>query len=152
MSFKEKSIWVSLIIMLIIWMDYFSDVYNLYQSASLTVAVIHKLLLGVVVLTIILQIIFHTVIAIIDKKGADEHEDERDKVITLYGSRNAYLILSIGVVVFVFQTILPSLFDRSNFVTGLPDQYVLMHVVIIAAVIAEVVKYSTQLFYYRQGS
>ncbi len=151
MSYRERSIWLSLAVMLVIWLRYFSDIFGLHQSQLLTVDRVHSLLLKVVILTIVAQVVVQTIVAIIDHKDANKDEDERDKVIALYGQRNAYHILIIGVFAAIFQIIVPTLFDRPQLLLSLPDEYLLLHVIIVSAVVAEVVNASTQLFYYRRG-
>ena len=93
MSYKERSIWVSLAITLYIWFNYFSDIYWSAQQNSLTVSSMQSALLTVVIMTIALEILHHIVIAIIDHTNTNYSEDERDKQISLIGNTNAYYIL-----------------------------------------------------------
>ncbi|ARD45317.1 hypothetical protein [Colwellia sp. PAMC 21821] len=79
MSYKERSIWVSLAITIYIWFNYFSTLYWAAQQDTLTTSVMQSALLTVVIMTIVLEIFHHIVIAIIDNKNANYDEDERDK-------------------------------------------------------------------------
>ncbi|MFT5163408.1 MAG: hypothetical protein ACI9FJ_002003 [Alteromonadaceae bacterium] len=151
MSYKEKSVWVSFAVMLAIWVSYFNDVISLHGSQALTVDAIHSLLLKVVILTIVAEIVMQIIVAIIDHKQANDKDDERDKLITLYGKRNAYSILVIGVFAAVFQIIVPTLFERGSLTLNLPNEYFILHVIILSTVMAETVNASTRLFYYRRG-
>ena len=151
MSYKESTIWISMALMLYIWSNYFFYFNTLYQSKALTVATVNSLLKDVVILTIVLEIIAQIVLAVINHKDAKLEEDERDKTINLYGSRNAYNILSIGVVAAVAHIIFPTLLASSPLATTLPNEYLALHIIIITAVLAEIIRYATALYYYRQG-
>jgi DNA integrity scanning protein DisA with diadenylate cyclase activity len=157
MSYKERSTWISLAILVYIWFDYFAQLFSLQNAEQLTVEAVNSLLLAVVVKTIILEIVLQIVLAVIDHKDANYAEDERDKLISLHGSRNAYTILSVGVLFIVFHTVFPTLSAISMMPThalttiSLPNEYKVMHIVIVFALIAEIAKFSTQLFFYRRG-
>lgn len=157
MSYKERSTWISLAILVYIWLEYFSDIFSLQSAGQLTVEAVNSLLLTVVVKTIILEIILQIVLAIIDHKDANYAADERDNLINLHGSRNGYAILSLGAFMIVFHTVFPSIATMTFLPSlpfeslSLPNEYNIMHLVIIFALIAEVVKFCTQLFFYRRG-
>ena len=51
MSYKERSIWVSLAITLYIWFNYFSDLYWSAQQNNLTISSMQSALLTVVIMT-----------------------------------------------------------------------------------------------------
>lgn len=151
MSYKERSIWVSLGILIYIWFNYFMSLSSLHFADNLTVEAIYSLLLTVVIQTVILEIVLQIVIAIIDNKNANYSEDERDKLISLHGNRNAYGILSIGIFIAVLYILFPPL--SIFFFPGveMSNSFKVMHLIIAFAVIAEIAKFSTQLFFYRRG-
>ena len=151
MSYKERSIWASLAILIYIWFDYFNELTALHFAQQLTVEMVNSLLLDVVVLTIVLEIILQIIIAIIDNKNANYSEDERDKLISLHGSRNAYAILSIGIFLAVFYTVFPTLSTYLLPMVELPNAYKVMHLIIIFSLASEIIKFLTQIFYYRRG-
>ena len=151
MSYKERTIWISLILMLFIWTDYFWSIDNLNQAKTLTVTAINSLLLKVVVLTIVLEIVAQIIIAIINHKEAKIEEDERDKLIDLYASRSAYYILSFGVVTAILYIVFPNLLTRFPITGVLPTEYVILHIIITIALLAEITKFVLQLYYYRRG-
>lgn len=151
MSYKERSVWVSLAITLYIWWNYFSDIYFAAEQGRLTIDVMQSALIAVVAMTILLEIAHHIVIAIIDNKNANYDEDERDKQISLLGSRNAYFILSFTIVLAILHLLSPIMNQALVERLSLPQEYVVINIIILGALFAEVVKFSTQIFYYRRG-
>jgi hypothetical protein len=157
MSYKERSTWISLAILIYIWFEYFSELFSLHFAGNLTIENVNGLLLAVVIKTIVLEVILQIVLAIIDNKDANYSADERDTLITLHGSRYAYAILSVGALLTVLYTVFPTLstfiiFPSKELISiALPDEYKLMHLIIIFALMAEIAKFSTQIFYYRRG-
>ena len=151
MSYKERSIWVSLGILLYIWFNYFTNIFALNNLQILTIENVNELLFDVVIITIVLEVILQIVIAIIDNKDANYNEDERDKIISLHGFRYAYFILSMGVVLAVFYTVFPTLATYIFPSVTLPNGYMVMHFIIVFALIAEITNLVTKIFYYRRG-
>lgn len=151
MSYKERSIWVSLAITIYIWFNYFSTLYWAAQQDTLTTSVMQSALLTVVIMTIVLEIFHHIVIAIIDNKNANYDEDERDKKITLLGTQHAYYILSFTTIAAVLHLLFPFMSQRLESLLNLPNEYVIINIIIFGALVAEIVKFATQVFYYRRG-
>ncbi|MGB2741947.1 MAG: hypothetical protein WBC60_15510 [Cognaticolwellia sp.] len=151
MSYKERSIWVSLAITLYIWFNYFSTLYWSAQQNNLTVDAMQSALLNVVFMTIVLEILHHVVIAIIDHKNANYDEDERDKQISLIGSQNAYYILSFTTIAAVLHLLFPVMTQALVVMLNLPNEYIIINIIIFGALAAEITKFSTQVFYYRRG-
>ena len=151
MSYKERSIWVSLVITIYIWFNYFSTLYWAAQQDTLTTNVMQSALLTVVIMTIVLEIFHHIVIAIIDNKNANYDEDERDKRITLIGTQYAYYILSFTTIAAVLHLLFPFMSQRLESLLNLPNEYVIINIIIFGALVAEIVKFATQVFYYRRG-
>jgi C4-dicarboxylate transporter len=151
MSYKERSIWVSLAITIYIWFNYFSTVYHSVQNQNLTISIMQSALLSVVIMTVVLEILHHIVIAIIDNKNANYDEDERDKKIALLGANNAYYILSFTTIVAVVHLLFPFMSHHIEALINLPNEYVIINIIIIGALMAEISKFATQVFYYRKG-
>lgn len=152
MSYKERSIWVSLAITIYIWFNYFSTLYWSAKDGSLTMSSMQSALLSVVIMTIVLEILHHIVIAIIDNKNANYDEDERDKLIALKGSNVAYYILSFTTIAAVIHLLLFPVIDRGLVnMLDLPKEYILINIIIFGALLAEIAKFSTQIFFYRRG-
>ena len=157
MSYKERSTWISLAILIYIWLEYFSELFALYNANQLNVDAVNGLLLTVVIKTIVLEIVLQIILAIIDNKDANYSADERDILISLRGSQYAYGILSVGAFLAVFYTIFPTLTIftlipiKELVLIALPNEYKLMHLIIVFALMAEITKFATQLFFYRRG-
>ena len=151
MSYKERSIWVSLAITLYIWFNYFSTLYWSIEQDALTISIMQSALLKVVIMTIVLEILHQIVIAMIDNKNANYDEDERDKKITLLGTQNAYYILSFTIMAAVLHLLFPVMSQTLESVLSISNEYVIINIIILGVLVAEVVKFSTQIFYYRRG-
>lgn len=151
MSYKERSIWVSLAITLYIWFNYFSELYWSVQQHTLTTSSMKSALFTVVIMTIALEILHHIVIAIIDNKNANYDEDERDKQISLIGNQNAYYILSFTAIAAVIHLLFPLMSQGLVDALSLPSEYAIINIIIFGALTAEITKFSTQIFYYRRG-
>ena len=81
MSFREKSIWISLISTLLIFGDYFLSVIalaNLSEAVAKTTAL--ELSIRAFVLIIIVEIIFQSMLAVSNRKAAKLGADERDRL------------------------------------------------------------------------
>ena len=151
MSYKERSTWVSLGILLYIWFNYFTNIFSLNSLQELTIEHVNQLLLDVIIITIALEVILQIVIAIIDNQDANYNEDERDKLISLHGYRYAYFILTTGVILAVFYTVFPTLASYIFPSIALPNSYLVMHLIIVFALCAEITNLATKIFYYRRG-
>lgn len=151
MSYKERSIWASLIVLVYIWFNYFAELFALNSMNKLSVEGVNDLLLDVVIITIVLEIAVQIIVAIIDNKDANYDEDERDKIIALHGNNYAYNILFVGVFLAVFYTVIPTLADYLFPSIALPNNYMVMHLIIIFALAAEIVSSVTKIVRYRRG-
>lgn len=152
MSYKEKSIWVSFGLTLYLMYFYFSGLSELRISGSLTEPAFTALLFTTAIWLTVISIVVHSIAAILDHKEADKADDERDKLIELYGCRVGYYMLAFGVVASIIHSQLGQHFmgipSQSSALAGTVD---FMHIIIMSYLIANAVKFSTQLFYYRRG-
>lgn len=140
MSFQEKSIWVSLIIILLAFGSYFSNIYDGLQAGSLNRQEIVGLFVGLVVTIIVLQIAGHIVVALASPKDADQPGDERDKLISLKAEMPGGLVLGFGVVTL-------SLYLMFNDVQSV----IIANLLLLLVVVSQVVTYLLQIFWYRRG-
>jgi hypothetical protein len=98
MSFREKSAWISLLSIALIYGVYFGSVIHAGPHAGFHFG---SLLATVIALTVA-QIVLHIVIAITAPKDAKAPRDEREKLIELKASRFAYSGLATAVAVACF--------------------------------------------------
>jgi uncharacterized membrane protein HdeD (DUF308 family) len=135
-SFEEKSIWISLLTISLIFGYYFVRIVQMVSQDDINVAQSIVLLISVIVMVIIVEVVFHIIITLKDRPEA---LDERDRLIELKATRNAYFVL-------VFGIFLP--------IVGIAAQvrpFIVAHVIMFIFVLSEITKFLTQLFYYRRG-
>jgi hypothetical protein len=152
MSFREKSIWISLIATLLIFGDYFLNVISLGvlpADAAKTAAL--GLSLRALFLIIIVEIIFQGMLAVSNRKAAELGADERDKLFEYKGNNFGYTVLVIGVFItlgrIVFLEINPEFIEQTN---GLTIPLLTAHILLFSFILSEVVRFSAQLYYYRR--
>lgn len=135
LSFHEKSLWLMLASLLACFGYYFAQV--LPSAAANVMPQQVALFVFAVVVLVLLQIAGHVVIALLDRRTGT---DERDRMIGLLGTRNAAYVLASG----VFLALCVALI--------IPGNFVFMHVLLGAWVLAQLVETASQLFLYRRGS
>lgn len=153
MSFREKSIWISLISTLLIFGGYFLNILSLGGvSAEVAQSAALGLFLRALVLIIIVEIVFQGMLAISNRKEAELGADERDKLFEYKANSLGYVILVIGVFVtlgrVVFLELNPEFFAQSN-TFNIP--LLTAHILLFSFIFSEVVRFSAQLYYYRSG-
>ncbi len=135
LSFRERSLWLMLLSLLAVFGFYFATVLP-SSAAHLGPEHIAPFAVAVVVL-VIMQVAGHIVIALVDRRAG---EDERDRLIELKGIRNAAYVLATG----VFSALCAAMLTKGNFVV--------IHVLLGAWVLAQVVEIVSQLLLQRRGA
>lgn len=138
MSYQEKSIAGSLLAMLVVYGYYFAAV--LRHSGQVGFAV--GRLIFTVIAIIVIEIAYHIALAL---QSRPEPKDERDILIESKAYRNAYFAYGTGAFLVISVVIAAGL--AGNLVTP----FLLVNLVLLFMVLAEVVKFVTQLLYYRKG-
>lgn len=131
--FHVKSAGVSLIAIIIVGMYYFANLLNLPSGTQAVPAGAINLVISAVVIIIVIEVALQIVLFI----GAGQIDEltEQDKTITVQASRNAYRVLTVGV-----MATFGSLFiGVTSFVMG--------NILLLFFLLAEIVKYSSQLWY-----
>jgi hypothetical protein len=153
MSFREKSIWISLISTLLIFGDYFFNIIalgNLPEQVAKTAAL--ELSIRAFVLIIIVEIIFQTMLAVSNRKAAKLGADERDKLFEYKGNNFGYSVLVVGVLItlgrMVSLEISPEFIEQFK-VLDIP--FLTAHILLFSFILSEVVRFSAQLYYYRSS-
>ena len=137
LSYEEKSILGSLLAVAVVFGYYFASVLRDmnrpdFNGASLPLG---RLVLAVIVIVVI-EIVYHILVALGSKP---EPKDERDNLIACKAYRNAYFLLAAGIF-FVMSAVM---LEVKPFLT--------VNLVLFVMVAAELMKFLTQLFYYRRG-
>lgn len=153
MSFREKSIWISLIATLLIFGDYFLNIISLSGlPADVAKTAALGLSLRAFFLIIIVEIIFQGMLAASNRKAAELGADERDKLFAYKGNNIGYTVLVIGVFIalgrIVVLEINPEFIEQSN---GLTIPLLTAHILLFSFIFSEIVRLSAQLFFYRSN-
>jgi len=153
MSFREKSIWISLVSTLLIFGDYFLNIISLSSlPADAAKAATLGLSLRALFLIIIVEIVCQAMLAASNRKAAELGADERDKLFEYKGNNFGYTVLVIGVFItlgrIVFLEINPEIIEQS---TLLNIPLLTAHILLFSFIFSEVVRFSAQLYYYRSS-
>ena len=149
MSFREKSAWASLAVMLAVYVPYFVHVFRLFRRGELKGGVLLGQFVGAVVFQVFLLIVVHIVIAI---QSRQQQADERDRAIEARSYKIAYVAL-----ISSFFVALPSAISSvfalkpalASSLVGLPF---LSQLLLLCFVTAEAMKYCAQIVCYRWGT
>ncbi len=139
LTFQEKSLWASLITTIVLFSVYFilafqiildPEIGDLPQRFS-----IGALFTIAIIVFVIIEAVVHILLAIIERP---EKEDERARYISLKATRNGAVVLAIGVwlcfAALAFTTIAPMF---------------IAHLLLSSFIIAEIIRFSSQLIYFR---
>ena len=136
MSFREKSAWISLLSISLIYGVYFWSVVHAGPQAGFHFGS----LLATVIALIVVQIVLHIVVAIAAPKEAKAPRDEREKLIELKATRIAYSGLATAVVcACMFGALDPPIVFNTN-------------ALLFILVTAELMRASCQIIQYRHGA
>jgi len=136
MAFREKSAWISLLVTLCIYGDYFFNLSRaLLQGVPFTLLGWIETLIGLTVVGIVLNIL----VAASSPKAAQTPRDERERLIGMRASGVAFYVLLVGVLsaVMMFYFV---------------DKVVLAALVVAAVGLAQTVQYAGVIVGYRRGA
>jgi uncharacterized membrane protein len=136
MSFREKSAWISLLSIALIYGVYFGSVIHAGPHAGFHFGS----LLATVIALIVVQVVLHIVVAIAAPKEAKAPRDEREKLIEFKASRIAYSGLATAIACACFFGALdpPIVFDTNA--------------LLFVLVTAELMRSGCQIIQYRRGA
>ena len=138
LSFKEKSVWISLVVTLLLFGYYFIRVIS-EGNISAPNSSLLNLFSIIVVLIIVIQITLQIIIAILHRKEAGKGEDEREYLIELKATKISYFIIAFGVWIGTL-----SLFLNLS-------AFVIANIIMFFFVLSEIVGFALQLYYYKRG-
>jgi hypothetical protein len=136
LSYREKSIWGSLITTLVVYGYYFAGVFGRSRPTEINRAALAQLGLAVVFI-VAMEIVYHIVIAITSRV---DPKDERDIQIEGKAYRNAYFLLVAGLFMLLGVIVLVGM-----------TEFLTVNLMLFSVVAAELLKSLTQLFLYRRG-
>ncbi|GAA0854684.1 hypothetical protein [Aliiglaciecola litoralis] len=153
MSYKEKGAWISLISTLCIFGYYFYNIALLFGAPiEYAKEQAKDLLAQAIILSIVVEAAFHTLLAAANFKDADRGGDERDKLFEYRANNIAYTILVIGVIATLGRIIgieyNPEWGDHRS---SLQIPLLTAHILMFSFILSEIVRFAGQIFYHRRG-
>lgn len=139
MSFREKSAWISFVSILIVFIPFFWNSYRQFRgdvAGSQAVGTAFALLLAFVVL----EIVLHVIVAIRAPREAQSPRDERERLIDMRATRVAFHVLLLGA------------FASVGLVHLTSRAWVIQQAVLLAIVIAELVRFGGQIVLFRRDA
>ncbi|KQS01863.1 hypothetical protein ASG11_13635 [Sphingomonas sp. Leaf357] len=153
MTFREKSLWVSMIASAAIWGSYLFDVGSLLAHGTVSAAQAYGGFTRSVILLVVVQVAATIVLATMAPSDANAPEDMRDKEFAASAALPAYTLLSLVIVVAMLA--IPLLVQVApRYITGDPAMViaiVLGNAMLLALVIAHVTYCAAQIHRYRHG-
>ena len=144
MTFKEISAWISLIVLGAIYGDYFVNApHTTTQGEAL------GLFVAVAIAIIVVETATHVIAAIFHRP---EKTDERDRVIGGKAFRNAYFVMSAGVVGSIFYLLMSGPWTETLTFPNVPHAIMGAHLLVLTAALTEAMKFGSQIVYYRRGA
>ena len=151
MSYKEKSTWASLLLTGFILCFYINELLVAQHLVQLSEEFVVSLFVKIVLITIVVEIITQTALALMHSKEAKKGDDEREKTFKLLGYRNAYYTLTSGIFIALFLLWNTDI-SISNFGFGeLSPAYNTLSFLLISFLLAEIIYYASQVYLYRRG-
>lgn len=140
MSFEEKSTWISLAIILLVFTGYFVQVFDGISTGTLDKADITGLFFGAVITVVVLEVALHIAIAIFNVKDADQSMDERDRLYAVKAGNISGWVLGIGVLTIAAHTFIQDM-----------NSLLVANLLLFMVFISQIASYALKLFYYRRG-
>jgi hypothetical protein len=134
LTYREKSLWLMGIALLVVFGLYFSWVLPAAESNVVPRQI--GLFIVAIVLLVVLQVAGHAVMAAIDRRV---EPDERDRFISLISERNGSVVLAIGVSVSLFLAV------------STDGNFLFTHVLLAFWVLSTLASIATSLWLYRRG-
>lgn len=144
LSYQEKSIFGSLFALIVAYGSYFSAMVRHWGDETGSLG---RLVLAVVVIVMI-ETVYNIVLAVDSKP---QPKDERDTMIASKAYRNAYFFLYFGAGTIMTCALGLAAIDGAAPMRFTVTPFVILNTVLLLMVVAELVKFLTQLFYYRRG-
>jgi hypothetical protein len=136
MSFREKSAWISLVLIVLVFGPYFWLVGRSFAGQT---HVHGGTQFALILLFVVLEIVLHIAVAIQSPRDAEAPSDERDNLIDLRATRVAFYVLFGGALISIFTLHFPV------------NVWTLSQFVLFSIVVAELVKFGSQIVFYRRG-
>ncbi len=149
MSFREKSAWASLAVMLVVFVPYFVHIFRLFEEGKLDWNTVLGEFIGAVIFEVVLLIVVHIVFAV---RAKEEEKDERDLAIESKSFKIAYFVLVSSAFVAIPCLIGVGFSMQPSGIDQMTSPVFVSQLLLLCFVAAEASKYVTQLVCYRRGS
>ncbi|MBQ4830673.1 hypothetical protein R1T43_04945 [Alteromonas sp. CI.11.F.A3] len=153
-SFREKSLWVSLLVSAVIASIYGDSVYALiFLQPNISPSDTTALIVRITIAFIILEVALHIALAMSQQEDANTPEDERERFHRLTANNAGYWVLSVGIVSCVIQHMINSNidFEAQNNYTNYALAPIELKLVLIFW-LSEVTRFGTEIYYCRKES
>ena len=145
LTFQEKSLWVSLLSIGVLYGYYFFAVANGAQQPSRTAML--WAMIGIIVLLIVVEIICH---AVIGSFHAPEKLDERDRRIEARAGSISHFILAGGVVIVLGRMVIGGALQEADATIQI-SRFGTANMLLFVLVLSELVHIGGRIFFYRRG-
>jgi hypothetical protein len=139
MSFREKSVWISFVSILIVFGYYFTTVARAMLGLRSESNLFAVLVVAIAAL-VVLEVVLHIIVAIQSPSEARSPRDERERLIAFKATQIGFYVLIIGALAGIFTMHLGA---------GRRD---VGNAVLLAIVIAQLTKYGAEIVYFRRGA
>jgi len=141
MSFREKSAWISFVLLLLLTLGFaVSHHYHPHDAQGRDLFNPATVFFGILLVFVLLQVVLHLIVALQSPKDARTPKDERERFIELRAARIGFYTLVVG------ELVAMALFHAH----GRPG--ILMSSVLLAIFFAWLVKLATEIVLYRRGA
>jgi hypothetical protein len=137
LSFREKSTWISFLLLLAISVPFFYQFIQIERGAASSRASFHLFLLLVIVF-VVGEIVLHALIVMQSPRDARAPKDERERLIDLKAMRVAFFVLLAGALMVIVLVHFPV------------DRFAILQALLFAVVVAELAMLGARLVYYRR--
>ena len=137
MSFREKSTWISFLLLLTISIPFFYQFARIESGSTSSQATFHIFLLLVIVF-IAGEIVLHAIIVMQSPRDARAPKDERERLIDLKAMRVAFFVLMTSALLVIVLVHFPV------------DRFQIIQALLLAVVVAELSMLGARLVYYRR--
>ena len=138
MSFREKSAWVSFITILLVFGAYFWTV-SQEMHGEIANATAFNVEIALLVAFVLIEIVLHVALAMQAPNEARAPRDEREQLIEMKATRVAFQVLVIGALACV------------GLLHVTRSAWAITQHVLLAVVVAQLVRFGGQILYFRRG-
>jgi archaellum biogenesis protein FlaJ (TadC family) len=138
MSFREKSTWISFVLLLAISIPFFYRFVRIESGSTSSEASFH-LFLSLVIVFIVGEIVLHAIIAMQSPRDARAPKDERERLIDLKAMRVAFFVLMTGALLVIVMVHFPV------------DRLEILQALLLSVVVAELTMLGARIVFYRRA-